>query len=96
MLMCFVNWSSVINLDLFWEQAFYYTLKFRIVALAHAFHHKNIRPAGNTQWHNSALCQIAMFVEMNVCYSALFTNLVGLHIGAICFPLSDVILAREY
>jgi len=25
MLMCFINWSSVINLDLFWKQVFSYT-----------------------------------------------------------------------
>ncbi len=34
-----------------------------------------------------------MFVERKVCYSALFTNLVGWHAGAVSFPLSDVILA---
>ncbi len=35
-----------------------------------------------------------MFVERNVRYSALFTNLVGWHAGAVSFPLSDVILAQ--
>jgi hypothetical protein len=35
-----------------------------------------------------------MFVERKVCYSALFTNLVGWHTGAVSFPLSDVILAQ--
>ncbi len=35
-----------------------------------------------------------MFVERKVCYSALFTNLVGWHAGAPSFPLSDVILAQ--
>ncbi len=35
-----------------------------------------------------------MFVERKVCYSALFTNLVGCHAGAVSFPLSDVILAQ--
>ncbi len=35
-----------------------------------------------------------MFVERKVHYSALFTNLVGWHAGAISFPLSDVILAQ--
>ncbi len=32
-----------------------------------------------------------MFVEKKVCYSALLTNLVGWHAGAVSFPLSDVI-----
>jgi hypothetical protein len=36
----------------------------------------------------------AMFVEIKVCYSALFTNLVGWYAGAVSFPLSDVILAQ--
>jgi hypothetical protein len=36
----------------------------------------------------------SMFVEIKVCYSALFTNLVGWHASAISFPLSDVILAK--
>jgi hypothetical protein len=35
-----------------------------------------------------------MFVERKVCYSALFTNLVGWHAGAVSFPLRDVILAQ--
>ncbi len=35
-----------------------------------------------------------MFVEGKVCYSALFTNLVGWHAGAVSLPLSDVILAQ--
>ncbi len=35
-----------------------------------------------------------MFVERKVRYSALFTNLVGWHSGAVSFPLSDVILAQ--
>jgi hypothetical protein len=35
-----------------------------------------------------------MFVERKVHYSALFTNLVRLHAGAVSFPLSDVILAQ--
>ncbi len=35
-----------------------------------------------------------MFVERKVCYSALFTNLVRWHTGAVSFPLSDVILAQ--
>jgi hypothetical protein len=35
-----------------------------------------------------------MFVERKVCYSALFTNLVRWHAGALTFPLSDVILAQ--
>ena len=35
-----------------------------------------------------------MFVETKVCYSALFTNLVGWLAGAVSFPLSDVILAQ--
>ncbi len=35
-----------------------------------------------------------MFVEGWVRYSDLFTNLVGLHAGAVSFPLSDVILAH--
>ncbi len=35
-----------------------------------------------------------MFVERKVCYSALFTNLVRWHAGAVSFPLSDVILAQ--
>jgi hypothetical protein len=37
---------------------------------------------------------LAMFVEIKVRYSALFTNLVGWHAGAVSFPLSDVILAQ--
>jgi len=36
----------------------------------------------------------AMFVERKVGYSALFTNLVRWHAGAVSFPLSDVILAQ--
>ncbi len=35
-----------------------------------------------------------MFVERKVRYSALFTNLVRWHPGAVSFPLSDVILAH--
>ncbi len=35
-----------------------------------------------------------MFVKRKVCYSALFTNLVGWHAGAVSFPLSDIILAQ--
>jgi hypothetical protein len=35
-----------------------------------------------------------MFVERKDCYSALFTNLVRWHAGAVSFPLSDVILAQ--
>jgi len=35
-----------------------------------------------------------MFVERKVCYSALFTNLVGWHASAVRFPPSDVILAQ--
>ncbi len=35
-----------------------------------------------------------MFVERKVRYSALFTNLVGWHAGAVSFHLSDVILAQ--
>jgi hypothetical protein len=35
-----------------------------------------------------------MFVKRKVCYSALFTNLVRWHAGAVSFPLSDVILAQ--
>ncbi len=35
-----------------------------------------------------------MFVESKVRYSALFTNLVGWHNGAVSFLLSDVILAQ--
>ena len=35
-----------------------------------------------------------MFVERKVCYSALFTKLVGWHASAVSFPLSDVILAQ--
>jgi hypothetical protein len=36
----------------------------------------------------------SMFVERKVRYSALFTNLVGCHPGAISFLLSDIILAQ--
>jgi hypothetical protein len=36
----------------------------------------------------------AMFVERNVRYSVLFTNLVGWHTSIVSFPLSDVILAQ--
>jgi hypothetical protein len=35
-----------------------------------------------------------MFVERKICSSALFTNLVRWHTGAVSFPLSDVILAQ--
>ncbi len=35
-----------------------------------------------------------MFVEIKVCYSALFTNLVGWHASAVSFPLSGIILAQ--
>ncbi len=35
-----------------------------------------------------------MFVEGKVHYSALFTNLVRWHAGAVSFPLSDIILAK--
>jgi hypothetical protein len=35
-----------------------------------------------------------MFVERKVHYTALFTNLVGWHTGAVSFPLSDVILTQ--
>jgi hypothetical protein len=35
-----------------------------------------------------------MFVERKVHHSALFTNLVGWHAGAVSFPLSDIILAE--
>jgi len=35
-----------------------------------------------------------MFVERKVHYSALFTNLVGWHAGAVSIPLSDIILAQ--
>jgi hypothetical protein len=36
----------------------------------------------------------SMFVERKVCYSALFTNLIGWPARAVSFPLSDVILAQ--
>ncbi len=36
-----------------------------------------------------------MFVESKVCYSALFTNLVGWHASTVSFPLSDIILASQ-
>ncbi len=35
-----------------------------------------------------------MLAGRKVCYSGLFTNLVGYHAGAVSFPLSDVILAQ--
>jgi hypothetical protein len=35
-----------------------------------------------------------MFVERKVHYSALFTNLVRWHAGAVSFPLTDIILAQ--
>jgi hypothetical protein len=35
-----------------------------------------------------------MFVERKVQYSALFTNLVRQHAGAVSFPPSDIILAQ--
>jgi hypothetical protein len=38
--------------------------------------------------------QEPMFVERKVCYSALFTNLVGWDAGAVSFPLSDIILVK--
>jgi hypothetical protein len=36
----------------------------------------------------------AMFVERKVRYSALFTNLVGWHAGAVSFHPSDIIVAQ--
>ncbi len=36
-----------------------------------------------------------IFVERKVRYSALFTNLVGWHAGAVSFLPSDVILAKH-
>jgi hypothetical protein len=36
----------------------------------------------------------AMFVERKVCYSALFSNLVRWHAGAVSIPPSVVILAQ--
>jgi hypothetical protein len=35
-----------------------------------------------------------MFIERKVCYSALFTNLIGWHASAVSFPPSDIILAQ--
>jgi hypothetical protein len=35
-----------------------------------------------------------MFVERKVRYSALYTNLVGWHAGALILPLIDIILAQ--
>jgi hypothetical protein len=35
-----------------------------------------------------------MFVERTVCYSAMFTDLIGWHAGAASLPLSDIILAQ--
>ncbi len=35
-----------------------------------------------------------MFVDRKVRYSAMFTNLVRWHVGAVSFPLSDVFLAQ--
>jgi hypothetical protein len=35
-----------------------------------------------------------MFIERRVCYSALFTNLVGWYTGTVSFPISDIILAQ--
>jgi hypothetical protein len=35
-----------------------------------------------------------MFVERKVSYSALFTNLVEWHAGAVSFPPSDIILSQ--
>jgi len=42
----------------------------------------------------SCLASLPMFVEIKVCYSALFTNLVGWHAGAVSFPPRDIILAQ--
>jgi hypothetical protein len=39
-------------------------------------------------------CAHAMFVERRVCYSALFTYLVGWHAGAVSFPLGEISLAQ--
>jgi hypothetical protein len=36
----------------------------------------------------------SMFVEIKVHYSAFFTNLVGWHVVAVSFPLSDLISAQ--
>jgi hypothetical protein len=35
-----------------------------------------------------------MLVDRKVRYSALFSNLIGWHTGAVSFPLNDVILAK--
>ncbi len=42
----------------------------------------------------ASVMNYSMFVERKVRYSALYTNLVGWHAGAVSFPLSDVILAQ--
>ena len=42
----------------------------------------------------SCLTSLPMFVQRKVCYSALFTNLVGWHAGAVSFPPRDIILAQ--
>jgi hypothetical protein len=49
---------------------------------------------GRTSWLKCMPMSKAMFVERKVRYSALFTNLVGWHTGAVSFPLTDVILAQ--
>jgi hypothetical protein len=40
------------------------------------------------------LWPVPMFVERNVRFSVLFTNLVGRHDGAVSFQLSDIVLAQ--
>jgi hypothetical protein len=41
-----------------------------------------------------AFPSVTMFVERKVCYSALFTYLVGWHAVTVSFPPSDIILAQ--
>jgi hypothetical protein len=45
-------------------------------------------------WYKQLAHNSSMFVERKVRYSALFTNLVWWHAGAVSFPLNDVILVQ--
>jgi hypothetical protein len=49
-----------------------------------------------TRFNIMILCTkvYSMFVQRKVCYSALFTNLVGWHAGAVSFPPRNIILAQ--
>jgi hypothetical protein len=51
-------------------------------------------PTSRASFVSTMFSGIPLFVERKVRYSALFTYLVGKHVGAVSFPLIDVILAQ--